>query len=160
MFDARSEEDSVRDLYEQLLKAWNERSAEDFAGLFTNDGAMIGFDGSQAAGRDEVEGHLRPIFEDHPTGSYVAKIRGVRFLGPENVMLRAIVGMVPPGQHDLNPDVNALQTLVAEHDENAECGWRIVLFQNTAAQYHGRPELVEQHTAELRGQLGTGTTLT
>jgi len=28
-------------------------------------------------------------------------------------VLRAVVGMVPPGQSDLNPQLNALQTLVA-----------------------------------------------
>jgi len=28
--------------------------------------------------------------------------------------------------------------------------WRIKLFQNTPAQFHGRPELVEQMTDELR----------
>ncbi|MGZ4033139.1 MAG: SgcJ/EcaC family oxidoreductase, partial [Tumebacillaceae bacterium] len=28
--------------------------------------------------------------------------------------------------------------------------WQIALFQNTPAQFHGRPELVEQMTAELR----------
>jgi hypothetical protein len=34
---------------------------------------------------------------------------------------------------------------------------RIVLFQNTPAQYHGRPELTEQHTAELQPLLSNGT---
>ncbi len=27
--------------------------------------------------------------------------------------------------------------------------WRIALFQSTPAQYHGRPEAVEEHTAEI-----------
>jgi len=48
--------------------------------------------------------------------------------------------------YGLNPALNAVQSLVAERDRD---GWRIVLFQNTPAQYHGRPHLVEQHTAEL-----------
>ena len=105
--------DPVHDLYGRLLGAWNQQSAEDFAALFADQGAMIGFDGSQAAGSKEVLEHLRPIFEDHATGTYVAKVREVRSLGSTSVMLRAIVGMVPPGEDDLNPEVNALQTVVA-----------------------------------------------
>jgi uncharacterized protein (TIGR02246 family) len=146
---------AVRDLYARLLAAWNERNAEDYAALFAADGAMIGFDGSQASGTEIVE-HLRPIFKDHPTAAYVAKVRGTRSLGPSGIMLRAIVGMVPPGQHHLNPEVNALQTLITEHQGD---GWRIVLFQNTPAQYHGRPELAEQHTAELQPLLSSNTTV-
>ena len=71
----------------------------------------------------------------------------MRPAGSEVAVLRAIVGMVPPGRRELNPDTNAHQTLVAERA--ADVGWRIVLFQNTPAQYHGRPELVAAHTAEL-----------
>jgi uncharacterized protein (TIGR02246 family) len=130
-------------------------NAEDFAALFAADGTMIGFDGSQASGTQIVD-HLRPIFQDHPTASYVVKVREIRFLGPDSVMLRAIVGMVPPGERDLNPATNALQTLIAERQEP---GWRIVLFQNTPAQNHGRPELTEKHAAELRPLLSGNTTV-
>jgi uncharacterized protein (TIGR02246 family) len=144
---------AVRDLYKRLLRAWNDRNAEDYAALFAADGVMIGFDGSQASGA-EITDHLGPIFTDHPTAAFVAKVRDIRFLGPGSVMLRAIAGMVPPGQDQLNPAVNVLQTIVAEHQED---GWRIVLFQNTPAQYHGRPDLTEQHTAELQPLLAGET---
>lgn len=54
--------------------------------------------------------------------------------------------MIPPGKTDINPDTNAHQTLVAvKKDED----WKIELFQNTLAKFHGRPELVEQMTEEL-----------
>lgn len=150
-----SAESPARDLYVRLLDAWNRRDAEEFAALFADDGTMIGFDGSQASGV-EAQNHLRPIFDDHPTASYVAKVREIRPLGASNVLLRAIVGMIPPGQHNLNPAVNALQTLIAEHQKD---GWRIVLFQNTPAQYHGRPDLVEQHTAELQELVSSDTSI-
>ena len=55
--------------------------------------------------------------------------------------------MVPPGQSDLNPAVNTVQTVVAAKRDGR---WRIVLFQNTPAQFHGRPELAQQLTEELR----------
>jgi uncharacterized protein (TIGR02246 family) len=145
----------VRDLYARLLDAWNRRDADAFATLFGDDGAMIGFDGSQAAG-PAIRDHLGPVFADHPTAAYVARVREVRSLAPGVALLRAAAGMVPPGGDDLNPDVNTLQTLLAAR---AGDGWRIVLFQNTPAQFHGRPELTEQHLAELRPLLRAGTTV-
>ena len=37
------------------------------------------------------------------------------------------------------------------HDAVKRAGrWRIILFQNTPAQFHGRPELAQQLTDELR----------
>ena len=37
----------VVELYTQLLEAWNARSADAFAALFTADASVVGFDGSQ-----------------------------------------------------------------------------------------------------------------
>ncbi|MGF6948992.1 uncharacterized protein (TIGR02246 family) [Neobacillus sp. B4I6] len=142
-----SDSKEVQAVYKKLLDAWNERSAEGMAKLFTDDGESIGFDGSQSIGRQEIFSHLQPIFEHHPTARFVSKVKDVRFLGSEIAILRAIAGMVPPKQSDLNPNVNTHHTLVVVK-RNGD--WRIQLFQNTPAQFHGRPELVEKMTAELR----------
>lgn len=144
---ALTDETEVRTLYEQLLDAWNQRSNGKFAALFAEDGNVVGFDGSMMNGPAEIEATLGQIFADHPTAAYVGKIREVRLLTPEVALLRAIAGMVPPGQSDLNPAVNTIQTLVVEKSEDH---WRITLFQNTPAQFHGRPELSEALTKELR----------
>ncbi len=95
----------------------------------------------------EIEAVTRQIFADHVTAAYVGKVRGVRFLAPGVAVLHAVVGMVPPGKSDINPAVNAMQTLVATKQDGQ---WRIALFQNTPAQFHGRPELAEALTEELR----------
>ena len=87
---------------------------------------------------------------EHPTAPYIAKVREVRALAPGVALLRAVVGMVPPGQSEINPAVNAVQLLVAVNQVGE---WRIAVFQNTPAQFHGRPELVQQLTDELR-QMG------
>jgi uncharacterized protein (TIGR02246 family) len=90
------------------------------------------------------------IFANHPTGRYVGIVREVQFLGQTVAALRAVAGMVPPGQTDLNPSLNAIQTLIAtKHDES----WRVVLYQNTPAAFHGRPEAVTALTDELRQQI-------
>ncbi len=139
--------DKVRSLYEHLINAWNSRIASGMAEQFTDDGELIGFDGSQVIGREEILSHLEPIFENHPTPPFVSKVKDIRLLSSDVVLLRAIVGMVPPGKADLNPELNAHQTLIAVKVENE---WRIELFQNTPAQFHGRPKLVERMTEELR----------
>jgi uncharacterized protein (TIGR02246 family) len=141
------DEIEVRELYRQMLDGWNKRSAGAFAAPIAEDGDLIGFDGSQLIGRSEIVSMLQRIFADHPTAPYVSKVRGVRFLSPDVAVLRAIVGMIPPAQPDLDPNLNALQTLIASKRDGQ---WRIVLFQNTPAQFHGRPDLVQQMTEELR----------
>lgn len=142
-----AEESAVEALYQQLLEKWNRRNAAAYAALFVEDANVVGFDGSQIDGRAEIEAQISQIFADHQTAAYVAKVREVRLLRPDVAILRAVVGMVPPGQSDLNPAVNAIQTLVAI---NSNTQWRIALFQNTPAQFHGRPDLAQQLTDELR----------
>jgi len=142
-----ADEIEIRALYRHLLECWNTRNAAGFAALFTPDGSSIGFDGSLLDGPAEIESSLSQIFAHHQTAPYVAKVTHVRFLTPHVAILRAMVGLVPPGQVDLNPAVNSIQTLTATKQGEH---WRIALLQNTPAQFHGRPELVQQFTDELR----------
>jgi uncharacterized protein (TIGR02246 family) len=137
----------IRVLYRDLLDAWNRQDAASFAGLFAPDANLVGFDGSTVNGRDEVNAHLTEIFADHQTASYVATVREVRFLSSDVAVLRAAVGMVPPGGDDINPDANAIQTLVAARIDG---NWRVAVHQNTPAAFHGRPDQARELTAELR----------
>lgn len=143
-------EKTVEQLHKDLLAAWNQRDAKRFASCFDEDGNVVGFDGSQIDGRDRIETEMGAIFANHPTAAYVGKIREIRFLDPGTVLLRAVVGMVPPGKKTLDPSKNAVQSLVAI-EEGGE--WRISLFQNTPAQFHGRPEHAQALTEELSALL-------
>jgi uncharacterized protein (TIGR02246 family) len=145
-----SDEAEVRALYEQLLDGWNRDDAEAFAAPFAEDGEVVGFDGSQNKGRSEIAAEMARIFADHPTGTYVGKVLSVRVVGSEAALLRAVAGIVPAGHSDIDPRLNTVQRLVAEQREG---GWRVVLYHNTPAQFHGRPELVEGLTDELRTAL-------
>jgi uncharacterized protein (TIGR02246 family) len=140
------DESAIRKLYLQLLDNWNKRNAIEFASLFAETGHVIGFDGSQYAGGAEIEAEISKIFADHVTATYVSKIREIRLLTQDVAILRAVAGMRPPGQANINPNVNAIQTLIAVKHEHQ---WQIELFQNTPAQFHGRPELAQQLTEEL-----------
>jgi uncharacterized protein (TIGR02246 family) len=142
-----ADENEVRALYRQVLDGWNRRSADAFAAPFALDGDAIGFDGSQQTGRADINATLQQIFADHATAPHVSKIRSVRLLSPDVALLRAVAGMVPPGQSDIEPAFNTHHTVVATR---AKGTWHIVLFQNTPAQFHGRPELAQQLTEELR----------
>ena len=138
---------AISALYQQLLDGWNQRDATAYAALFAADASVVGFDGSQMNGRAAIAAQIGQIFADHPTSRYVGKVREVRLLTPDVALLRAVVGMVPPGQAELKPEVNAIQSLVATQQDSQ---WMIALFQNTPAQFHGRPELAQQLTDELR----------
>jgi uncharacterized protein (TIGR02246 family) len=80
----------------------------------------------------------------------VAKVRDVRSLGSGVAMIRAVAGMVPPGSSDIEPAVNTIQSMVAVQQDGR---WKVALYQNTPAAYHGRPDLSEALTAELREEL-------
>lgn len=145
-----TDEKAVRLVYQHLLQAWNNMNAKEYAGLFAKDANLIGFDGSQANGKEEIQAHLTGVFQNHKTGKYVSLVREVRFLDPGIAILRAVAGMVPAGQKDINPAVNAIQSAVL-HKQGDK--YRVVLFQNTPAAFHGRPGEVEKLTAELRKEL-------
>ena len=135
-------------VYEELLDAWNRQDAAAFAELFGPNGQVTGFDGSQMRGPAEIASELAAIFAQHRTATYVAKVREIRSLAPTVVLVRAIVGMIPPGASALNPAVNAIQSVVLVTDGSSSKP-RIVHFQNTPAAFHGRPRLVEAMTEEL-----------
>jgi uncharacterized protein (TIGR02246 family) len=141
------QESAVLARYAAMLDDWNRRDARSFGGHFTEDGHTVGFDGSMLDGRDAIIAELERVFAGHPTAAYVARVRDVAFPAGGVAVLRAVVGMVPPGQDDLNPALNAVQTAVLTRS-NEE--WRIALLQNTPAAFHGRPEAVERLSEELR----------
>lgn len=141
-----SMESAARALHDDLLAAWSRGDAPGYAALFAPDGTLVLFDGSRVPG-SQIEDHLATVFADEAPASYVSKVREVRPLGEEVVLLHAIAGMVPSGRTVLDPAANSVQSLVAQ---NRSGTWRVVLFHNTPARYRGRPELVRQHTDELR----------
>jgi uncharacterized protein (TIGR02246 family) len=147
-----SDEVAVRALYDALLAAWNSADAATFSASFAADGETIGFDGSILAGQESIESELRRIFADHKTGTYVGIVRDVRRLSRDVAQVRSIAGLVPAGSADVKPELNAVQRLTAVRRDGE---WKVALYQNTPAQLHGRPELVEAMTDELRRALGT-----
>ncbi len=136
----------IEKLHAELLNAWNNQDAGGMASLFSKEANLVGFDGSQINGQADIEPEMRKIFADHKTASYIWKVEEVRFLSPQIALLRAIAGMTPPGKKEINPATNAIQSLIAIMENKT---WKISLFQNTPAQFHSRPQLVEEMTRQL-----------
>ena len=147
--DAAAERET-RELYRQLLETWNKRNARDYALLFAADGNIVGFDGTQVFGQLEIGAHVSEVFSHHQTAHYVSIVREVRSLTEGTTILSAVAGMVPPGKDDINPELNAVQSMVAVRRSGA---WKIALFQNTPAALHGRPDDAKKLTEELRAAL-------
>ena len=154
MTDAPSPEweSATRDLYTRLLDAWDKRNARDFALLFASDGSLVGFDGSQVNGQLEIGAHLSEIFSHHQTPRYVGIVREVRQLSADTALLRANSGLVPAGKDDIEPKLNAVQSMVAVHKTG---GWKVAHFHNTPAAFDQHPELAKKLTEELRARLRT-----
>jgi uncharacterized protein (TIGR02246 family) len=140
----------TRELHAKLIEAWDKRNARDFALLFASEGILVGFDGSQVNGQLEVGAHLTEIFSHHQTPAYVTIVRDVRSIAPDATLLRANTGLIPPGKDDIDPALNAVQSMVAVQKGGA---WKIALFQNTPAAFHERPDAVKKLTEELRAKL-------
>jgi uncharacterized protein (TIGR02246 family) len=143
-------ERDIRELYRQLLETWNKRNARDYALLFAPDGSLVGFDGTQVFGQVDIGSHLSEVFSHHQTARYVSIVREVRSLTEGAAILSAVAGMIPPDKEDINPETNAVQTMVAVRKSGA---WKIAHFQNTPAAFHGRPDDAKKLTEELRAAL-------
>ena len=140
-------ERETRDLYSRLISAWDKRNARDYALQFASDASLVGFDGSQVNGQLEIGAHLTEVFTHHQTPRYVTIVREVRSLSPDVTLLRANAGLIPPDKNDIDPGLNAVQSMIAVRKAGA---WKIAHFHNTPAAFHMRPELAKQLTEELR----------
>ena len=153
MADDKSWDSAARELYARLLEAWDKRNARDYALQFAADGSLVGFDGSQVNGQLEIGAHVTEVFSHHQTPRYVSIVRDVRLLANDAAILLANAGLVPPDKDDIEPSLNAVQSLIAVQKNGS---WKVALFQNTPARFDTRPELAKKLTEELRATLKAG----
>ncbi len=148
---AAADEAAIRALYQQVMNGWNAASGDAFAAPFEEDGDLVGFDGTHIKGRQEIALFHQHLFDMFLKGSrLVGKVRSVRFLTSDVAVMHAIGGTVMPGQTDLEPERNSVQTLVALRRNGK---WYLAAFQNTRATYIVRPEESQKLTEELQALL-------
>jgi uncharacterized protein (TIGR02246 family) len=142
---------TIRSLYFQMIDGWNKGKGDDFAAPFTEDGDLVGFDGTHLKGRQEIASFHQQLFDTFLKGSrLVGKVRSVRFLTAGVALIHAISGTMMAGQSDIDPERNSIQTLVAIKSNGQ---WHLAAFQNTRAQFLGRPQEFQVLTEELRQEL-------
>lgn len=124
-----ADEAAVRALYQQLMDGWNQGSGDAFAAVFTEDGDLIGFDGTHFEGRQEIAPFHQQLFDKWLKGSrLVGEVKDVRFLSPDVALMHAVGGTVMRGKTDPVPERDSIQTLVAMRQDGE---WRLAAFQNT-----------------------------
>jgi uncharacterized protein (TIGR02246 family) len=146
------DEAAVRSLYFQMIDGWNKGSGDAFAAPFAEDGDLVGFDGMHLKGRQEIASFHQQLFDTFVKGNrLVGKIRSVRFLTPDVAIMHIVGGTIMAGQTDIEPERNSIHTLVAMRGSDGK--WRLAAFQNTRAQYIGRPDMSQALTEELRKEI-------
>jgi uncharacterized protein (TIGR02246 family) len=130
------DEAAVRDVYQQFMEAWNRGSGTALAQVFTQDGDLVGFDGTHLKGRRDIAQFHQRLFDRWLKGSrLVGKVIDVRFLAADVALIHAVGGTVLRGRRSPAPERDSIQTLVATRDD--EGGWRLAAFQNTRLRLMG-----------------------
>ena len=131
-----TDEAAVRELYQQFMDAWGQGSGAALAAVFTQDGDLIGFDGTHLKGRQEIAPFHQRLFDKWLKGSrLVGHVTDVRFLGPDVAVMHAVGGTVMRGKQAPAPERDSIQTLVATRLEGGD--WRLAAFQNTRLRLMG-----------------------
>ena len=125
-----ADEVAVRALYQQSMDGWNQSSGDAFAAVFTEDGDLVGFDGTHLKGHQETAPFHQQLFDKWLKGSrLVGQVKDVRFLSSDVALMHAVGGTVMRGKSEPTPERDSIQTLVATRQEGDQ--WRLAAFQNT-----------------------------
>lgn len=139
-----NQEDSLRQIAQQLQESWNSADSLAWAELFADDADFINIMGGHFIGKAEIERGHRIIFDTIYKGSTNKfTVQKIRFAGPDVaiVFLLAELQIVTPG---MPPMLQARPTLVAQRSGE---GWKIVAFQNTLVTVEGSRSALAQRIA-------------
>jgi len=124
-----TDQETVAQLYQQLLDGWNRGDGAVFAAPFAEECEFIAFDGTHFTGRQELAEFHEELFAKWMRGTrLVGHVERVRFLVPDAATIYAVGGTILRNQHRPAPERDSLQTLVAQRQDGE---WRLVAFHNT-----------------------------
>jgi uncharacterized protein (TIGR02246 family) len=127
--DRTEDERALRALYDELMQGWNDGSGARFAGVFTENGDLVGFDGTHLQGRQVIVNFQQVLFDKWLKGTrLIGAVHDLRFLGPDTAVMHAIGDMLKRGATKPQRARASIQTLTAVRTDE---GWRIAAFQNT-----------------------------
>jgi uncharacterized protein (TIGR02246 family) len=124
-----TDEEFVRGLYQQFTDAWDQGDGAALAAVFTDDGDLVGFDGTHLHGRSVIEKFQQNLFDKYLKGTRLTgAVTDVRFLDSSTALVHAIGGTIKKNKMKPTRARDSIQTLVATR---ASDGWRLAAFQNT-----------------------------
>ncbi len=129
-----SDENSVRQVVQQVQEAWNAHDGKAFAAPFAADADYVVVNGMYAKGRDEIEkGHVALFTSIYKDSRNVATIRSVRFLR-KDVAVVHVEWNLEFNAGGKAQKGHALNTMIMSKDKGR---WSIAAFQNTPIQPSG-----------------------
>jgi uncharacterized protein (TIGR02246 family) len=134
-----NDEAAIDALLRQLVEAWNRSDGEAFGAGFDEDADYIVFNGVHLKGRQQIAAVHQQLFDTVLKGTRLGDgntTRTLRFLSADVALVHTMGSLRRPGQDDLSPEQNSIQTFVlVKRGER----WSIAAFQNTRIQPHGTP---------------------
>ena len=114
MLDFGSSDESVRSLFQSLLRAWSDGDAAAYGRCFTDDADYVSFDGTLTHGRGAIVRAHDSLFRGVLAGSaLVGDVEDVRFLSPDVAVVHATGSVLMPWRTRLPERRLSRQTLVA-----------------------------------------------
>jgi len=113
---------AVRALYEGFLEGWNRSDASALASVFAENGDLVAFDGTHLKGRRKIAEYHRPLLETRLRGTrLVGRVTSLRLLDTDVVLLHALCGIAKRGRSSTSPELDCVQTLVADKRNGLWC---------------------------------------
>src|SRR5687767_3794104 len=123
------DESTIRHIPQQIAVAWNKGSGSGIAAVYAHDGTLVAGDGKLTQGRSQIARYHDEQFAAFLKGTRLSvQVKSVRFLSPGVALMRTEGGILWPGQSELAPGNQGIQSFVVVKDNGV---WRVTLFQNT-----------------------------
>ncbi|HEY4703347.1 MAG TPA: SgcJ/EcaC family oxidoreductase [Streptosporangiaceae bacterium] len=128
-----ADEAELRRMYDGLLAAWADNSAEDYASFFAPDAQYVIATGDIENGHREIVAGHREIFETWAKGTTLAgQLLGIRELAPGVRLLTASGGVIEVGA-TASTELN-VYTIIAVRGAG---GWQFAAYQITPVVAYG-----------------------
>ena len=123
------DESTIREIPQKIAAAWNTGSGSRIAAVYADDGTLVAGDGKLTQGRSQIARYHDEQFAAFLKGTRLSvQVKSVRFLSPGVALMRTEGGILWPGQSELAPGNQGIQSFVVVKDNGV---WRVTLFQNT-----------------------------
>jgi uncharacterized protein (TIGR02246 family) len=132
------ETEAINALLQEYSTAWENGDGTAFAAIYTEDARHVTFGGERLQGREAIQQVHQELFNTFLKGSRLElKLEEVRLLNPAIAVIYVSGGILEPGQTELTPERNSVQSAVLVKENDA---WRIASLQVTRVQVEGMPQ--------------------